>query len=163
MLIYDQHIDRVSPPGTPFTMRGTIRPWSAHPHVKRSAGRYDQTEFCCVWIVPPNLQEGFFLIQTKLRDFGCSLGSKFLQKILLREVTYGPSAFFEIGLEYVRFKIFELWMIQRAKNGHFWPFWPIRAIYGLRRGCYRQLLSLDYYNFLLSYRWATLQAILMNF
>ena len=42
MLIYYQHIDRVSPPGTPFTMRGTIRPWSAHPHVKRSAGRHDR-------------------------------------------------------------------------------------------------------------------------
>ena len=149
-------VNRVSPPGTPFTMRGTIRPWSAHPHVKRSAGRYDQTEFCCARFVPPNLYGGIFLIGKKLRDLDPRLRPGVCAKFLLSEVTYGPSAFFEIGLEYVRFKIFELWMIQRAKNGHFWPFWPISLIFGSFWGCSDHLSLFNYYNFLLSYRWATL-------
>ena len=55
-------MDPVSPHSTPLAMRGTISPWSAHPHVQRSAVRNEQTE--CVllqlWLPFPRGDKSLF-------------------------------------------------------------------------------------------------------
>ena len=52
----------MSPHSTPLAMRGTISPWSAHPHVQRSAVRHEQTE--CVllhlWLPFPRGDKSLF-------------------------------------------------------------------------------------------------------
>ena len=110
----------MSPHSTPLAMRGTISPWSAHPHVQRSAVRNEQTE--CV------------LLQLWL-PFPRGDKSLFRQKWgFLTAVGGGGRIFFKFGTDlgthtghlFAKFQknssTGSIFMDDsNAKNGHFWP------------------------------------------